>query len=94
MLRKKMIKTNPLKHLVAAISVGIYQGSPVLDLDYKEDSKAETDMNIVMNESKGIIELQGTAEGATFTQEELAEMMALAQQGILELIVMQREALA
>jgi len=93
MLRKKMIKTNPLKHLVAAISVGIYQGSPVLDLDYKEDSKAETDMNIVMNESKGIIELQGTAEGATFTQDELTEMMALAQHGINELIVMQREAL-
>ncbi len=93
MIRKKMIKTNPLKHMVAAISVGIYQGTPVLDLDYAEDSRAETDMNVVMNEDRGIIELQGTAEGATFNQTELSEMMALAQQGISELIEAQRNAL-
>ncbi len=93
MIRKKTIKTNPLKQMVAAISVGIYQGNPVLDLDYKEDSKAETDMNVVMNEERGIIELQGTAEGATFNHEELAEMMALAQQGINELIEAQKAAL-
>jgi ribonuclease PH len=94
MIRKKTIKTNPLKQMVAAISVGIYQGNPVLDLDYKEDSKAETDMNVVMNEEKGIIELQGTAEGATFNHEELSEMMALAQQGIIELIEAQKSALS
>ncbi|TQV88785.1 ribonuclease PH [Aliikangiella coralliicola] len=93
MLRKKMVKTNPLKHMVAAISVGVYQGTPVLDLDYAEDSSAETDMNIVMDENKGIIELQGTAEGATFSQQELGEMMALAQQGISELIEAQKTAL-
>ncbi|WP_444995986.1 ribonuclease PH [Aliikangiella sp. IMCC44359] len=94
MLRQKQIKTNPLKHMIAAISVGIYQGTPVLDLDYAEDSKAETDMNIVMNEDKGIIELQGTAEGATFNQSELSEMMQLAQQGISEIIEIQKSALS
>ncbi len=93
MLRKKMIKTNPLKHMVAAISVGIYQGSPVLDLDYVEDSQAETDMNVVMNEEKGMIELQGTAEGATFDHQELSEMISLAQQGIIELVDAQKSAL-
>ncbi|MET1256680.1 ribonuclease PH [Aliikangiella maris] len=94
MLRQKMIQTNPLKHMVAAISVGIYQGTPVLDLDYAEDSTAETDMNIVMNEDKGIIELQGTAEGATFSPTELAEMMQLAQQGISEIIEIQKASLS
>lgn len=93
MLRKKMIKTNPLKHMVAAISVGIYQGSPVLDLDYVEDSQAETDMNVVMNEEKGMIELQGTAEGATFDHQELSEMISLAQQGIIELVDARKSAL-
>lgn len=93
MLRSKKIKTNPLKHMVAAVSVGIYNGTPVLDLDYKEDSNAETDMNIVMNEERGIIELQGTAEGATFNQNELSEMMTLAQQGINELIEAQKHVL-
>lgn len=93
MLRKKQIKTNPLKHMVAAISVGIYKGTPVLDLDYAEDSNAETDMNIVMNEDKGIIELQGTAEDGAFNADELNEMMQLAQQGISELIEAQKAAL-
>lgn len=93
MLRTNMVKTNPLKHMIAAISVGIYQGSPVLDLDYAEDSTAETDMNIIMDENKGIIELQGTAEGATFSAEELSEMMSLAQQGISELVDYQKQAL-
>ncbi|MCW8877300.1 MAG: ribonuclease PH [Kangiellaceae bacterium] len=93
MLRTNMLKTNPLKHMVAAISVGVYQGTPVLDLDYAEDSKAETDMNVIMDESKGIIELQGTAEGATFSQQELQEMMSLAQQGIAELVEAQKSAL-
>lgn len=94
MLRNKMIKTNPLKHMVAAISVGIYQGSPILDLDYAEDSSAETDMNIIMDENRGIIELQGTAEGATFNQQELLEMLGLANQGIAELVEAQKSILA
>ncbi|MGX5203165.1 ribonuclease PH [Aliikangiella sp. IMCC44632] len=93
MLRKKQLKTNPLRHMIAAISVGIFEGNPVLDLDYAEDSKAETDMNVVMNEEKGMIELQGTAEGATFTQDELNQMMTLAHQGIAELIEIQKQAL-
>ena len=93
MLRNKLIKTNPLKHMVAAISVGVYQGTPVLDLDYAEDSTAETDMNIVMNEERGIIELQGTAEDGAFSSEELAEMMKLANQGINEIIDIQKSAL-
>jgi len=94
LIRKKKIKTNPMKHMIAAVSVGIYNGTPVLDLDYPEDSVAETDMNIVMNEESGFIEIQGTAEGATFTQNELAEMMTLGQQGIKEIIEAQRAALA
>lgn len=93
LLRNNSVKTHPLKHMVAAISVGIYQGSPVLDLDYAEDSSAETDMNIVMNEDKGIIELQGTAEDGAFSAEELNEMMQLAQQGINEIIEIQKAAL-
>jgi ribonuclease PH len=94
LIRKKKIKTNPLKHMIAAVSVGIYKGIPVLDLDYPEDSVAETDMNIVMNEENGIIEIQGTAEGATFSQQELAEMMELGHQGIKEIIEAQKLALA
>ena len=94
LIRKKKIKTNPIKHMIAAVSVGIYKGAPVLDLDYPEDSEAETDMNIVMNEENGFIEIQGTAEGATFTQQELMEMMTLGQQGIKEIIEAQKAALA
>jgi len=94
LIRTKKIKTNPIKHMIGAVSVGIYKGTPVLDLDYPEDSVAETDMNIVMNEENGFIEIQGTAEGATFTQEELSEMMALGQQGIKEIIEAQKAALA
>jgi len=94
LIRKKKIKTNPIKHMIAAVSVGIYKGTPVLDLDYPEDSVAETDMNIVMNEENGFIEIQGTAEGATFTQQELAEMTTLGQQGIKEIIEAQKVALA
>ncbi|PHS14883.1 MAG: ribonuclease PH [Kangiella sp.] len=94
MIRKKKIKTNPIKHMIGAVSVGIYKGTPVLDLDYPEDSVAETDMNIVMNEENGFIEIQGTAEGATFSQEELSEMMSLGQQGIKEIIEAQKAALA
>ena len=94
LLTKKKIKTNPIRHMIAAVSVGIYKGTPVLDLDYPEDSVAETDMNIVMNEDNGIIEIQGTAEGATFDQDELMEMMKLGHQGIKEIIDAQKSALA
>ncbi|MFT6914036.1 MAG: ribonuclease PH [Motiliproteus sp.] len=88
------LKGNPIKGMLAAVSVGIYKGQPVLDLDYAEDSKAETDMNVIMTEAGGFVEIQGTAEGATFSQEELASMLALASKGIKELIVLQKAALA
>ena len=88
------IPTNPLHGQVAAVSVGIYRGVPVLDLDYPEDSAAETDMNIVMNEAGRFIEVQGTAEGHAFSEEELSSMFALARTGIDEIIAAQNEALA
>jgi len=84
---------NALQHQVASISVGIYNGTPVLDLDYPEDSSAETDMNVVMNEKNEFIEIQGTAEGACFGTEELNAMLALAKKGIEELISHQKDAL-
>lgn len=84
---------NPLKQLVASISVGIYQGEPVLDLDYAEDSKAETDMNVVMSDQGKFIEIQGTAETNSFSEQELQSMLALAKQGIQELFEKQKEAL-
>ncbi len=87
-------KGNPFKGMLGAISVGIYKGMPVLDLDYAEDSKAETDMNVIMNEAGGFVEIQGTAEGATFNQDELNQMLALAGKGIKELIEAQKAALA
>ncbi|MGB1906201.1 MAG: ribonuclease PH [Spongiibacter sp.] len=92
--RSGAISTEPLKQMVAAVSVGIYQGQAVLDLDYIEDSSAETDMNVVMDESGGIIEVQGTAEGATFSRAEMNAMMDLAEKGIAELIAAQKAALA
>lgn len=84
------LKGNPLKHQVAAISVGIYKGTPVLDLDYDEDSAAETDMNVVMTGTGGFVEVQGTAEGAPYSQDELNAMLALAQKGINELTSIQK----
>lgn len=94
MLKNKMIKKNPLFGRVASISVGIYQGTPVLDLDYAEDSNAETDMNVVMNDAGAFIELQGTAEGHAFRKDELDAMIALAQKGINELFSAQEKALS
>jgi len=88
------LKKNPLYGQVAAVSVGIYSGMPVLDLDYAEDSEAETDMNIVMNEAGRFIEVQGTAEGHAFTDDEFSAMLALARSGISEIIVVQNEAIA
>jgi len=90
----KNIKTSPLHGQVAAVSVGIYAGEPVLDLDYVEDSEAETDMNVVMNEAGHFIEVQGTAEGHAFTDDELTAMLGLARIGIVEIIAAQNEAIA
>ncbi|WP_417596004.1 ribonuclease PH [Oceanospirillum sp.] len=94
MQREKMIKGDPLKQMIASISVGVYKGMPVLDLDYPEDSIAETDMNVVMTDLGGFIEVQGTAEGAPYTQEELLAMLELAKKGCTELFEMQQQALA
>lgn len=80
--------------MIASVSVGVYQGVPVLDLDYPEDSAADTDMNVIMDESGGLIEVQGTAEGASFSRAELNNMLDLATQGIEELIQKQKAALA
>ncbi len=88
------IKKDPIHGAVAAISVGVYRGMPVLDLDYAEDSACDTDMNVVMNDGGGFIELQGTAEGHAFRRDELDALLALAEQGIGELLVAQRNALA
>ena len=79
---------------IAAVSVGVYRGVPVLDLDYAEDSDCDTDMNVVMNDGGGFIELQGTAEGHAFRREELDALTTLAQDGIAQLIELQRQALA
>ena len=79
LLKQKKIKKNPIHGQVASISVGIYKGMPVLDLDYLEDSNAETDMNVVMNDASAFIEVQGTAEGHAFRQEELNAMIELAK---------------
>ena len=94
MQREKMIKSDPLKQMIASISVGVYEGTPVLDLDYPEDSSAETDMNVVMTDQGGFIEVQGTAEGAPYSQEELLAMLELAKKGCGELFELQQQALA
>jgi len=93
LIKDKKIKKSPLYGQVAAISVGIYKGVPVLDLDYDEDSNAETDMNVVMNESGAFIEIQGTAEGHAFRMDELTAMTELAKNGIETIIKKQLEAL-
>ena len=94
MLQEGVIKKNPIHGQVASVSVGIYQGVPVLDLDYPEDSSAETDMNVVMNDSGAFIEIQGTAEGHAFRHDELNAMLELAGSGIKSLLIKQGEALA
>ncbi len=93
LINKKSFKKNPLHGQVASVSVGIFQGTPVLDLDYAEDSEAETDMNVVMNDAGAFIELQGTAEGHAFRIEELQAMLELARGGIERLLRKQREVL-
>ena len=91
--KQKKFKRPPIHGQVASVSVGIYNGQPVLDLDYAEDSNAETDMNVVMNEAGQFIELQGTAEGHAFRREELDAMLALAEKGIREIMQAQQAAL-
>lgn len=93
MQTRKMVKTNPLKQLIASVSVGIYKDFPILDLDYPEDSNAETDMNVVMTEQGDFIEIQGTAEGKPFKTNEMNAMMELAQKGTQELIFKQKRLL-
>ncbi|MCA3555943.1 ribonuclease PH [Aestuariivirga sp.] len=94
MEQRAMFKTWPLKDHVAAVSCGIHGGTPVLDLDYPEDSSAGTDANFVMTGSGGIVEIQGTAEGEPFSEATLAELLALARKGIGELVARQKEAIA
>lgn len=92
--KRGALKGEPLKQMIAAVSVGVYQGEPVLDLDYLEDSAAETDLNVVMTDGGGFIEIQGTAEGEPFQPEQLNAMLALARQGMDELFRIQKAALA
>jgi ribonuclease PH len=92
--REKLLKDDPLREMIAAVSVGVYQGVPVLDLDYPEDSSADTDLNVIMGASGGFIEVQGTAEQAPFARGELDSMLDLASEGIQQLITIQKAALA
>jgi ribonuclease PH len=94
LMKRGALKRNPIHGAIAAVSVGIYRGTPVLDLDYAEDSNCDTDMNVVMNDGGGFIEVQGTAEGHAFRRDELDGLLELAQKGIGELVAAQREALA
>ncbi|MCZ4064424.1 ribonuclease PH [Oxalobacter aliiformigenes] len=93
MVEEGLIEKVPLNHFVAAISVGVIQGIPMLDLDYQEDSSCDTDMNVVMTESGDFVEIQGTAEGGPFSHSMLNEMLGMAQKGIDELIHMQKRVL-
>jgi len=93
LLKRGALKKSPIVGAVAAVSVGVYRGVPVLDLDYPEDAACDTDMNVVMNDGGGFIELQGTAEGHAFRRDELDALLQLAQKGIGELLDKQREAL-
>ena len=93
LLNDQLIKSTPILDHVAAISTGIYKGTPVLDLDYIEDSACDTDMNVVMTGDSGLVEIQGTAEGVSFSREELNHMLDMAQNGIEELISIQKKVL-
>ncbi|OGT32701.1 MAG: ribonuclease PH [Gammaproteobacteria bacterium RIFCSPHIGHO2_02_FULL_39_13] len=93
MQERKMILGDPLKHFVAGISVGVFKNTPILDLDYAEDSKAETDMNIVMTDAGSFIEIQGTAENGSFHDDHLQSLLLLAKKGIAEIIEKQKEVL-
>ena len=93
LLEKQLIAASPIRDFVAAISVGVYQDEPVLDLDYPEDSDCDTDMNVVMTGSGGYVEVQGTAEGSPFRRTEMEAMLDLAEKGIRELVAKQKAAL-
>ncbi len=93
LIKDDKLKSSPLHGQIASVSVGIYNGSPVLDLDYPEDSNAETDMNVIMNAEGQFIEVQGTAEGHAFSREEMNDMLELAEKGIKEIIVIQDQVL-
>jgi ribonuclease PH len=93
LMARKLIAADPIRDFIAAVSVGVYKGVPVLDLDYAEDSQCDTDMNVVMTGSEGIVEVQGTAEGSPFSRAELDAMMNLAARGIGDLVAAQRAAL-
>jgi len=90
---KGKLGASPIRDFVAAVSVGIVQGTPLLDLEYTEDSACDTDMNVVMTASGGFVEVQGTAEGAAFTRDEMNALLVLADKGIRELVAAQRSAL-
>jgi ribonuclease PH len=94
MQSRSIISVNPLREHVAAVSCGIHQGTPVLDLDYAEDSAAETDANFVITGSGGLVEVQGTAEGKPFSEEEFMSLMRLARTGVAELVTLQKAAVA
>ena len=94
LIQRGTLGASPLRDHVAAISVGIYQGVPVLDLDYPEDSSCDTDMNVVMTGAGGFVEVQGTAEGTPFSRAEMDRLMELASGGISELVALQKQALA
>ena len=91
---RSIVKDNPLRDHVAAVSCGIYRGTPVLDLDYAEDSEAQTDANFVLSGSGALVEIQASAEGAVFSEAEFAAMMTLAKAGIADLVALQKKALA
>jgi len=93
LLYKQLLKASPIREHVAAVSAGVYAGTPVLDLDYVEDSQCDTDMNVVMTGGGGVVEVQGTAEGAPFSREEMSAMLDLAGRGISALIAAQKTAL-
>lgn len=94
MVAREKIRKKPTFNHIAAVSVGLYRGQPVLDLDYAEDVLADTDMNVVMNEQGNFIEVQGTAEDGSFNRDQLNELLGLAETGIQELILLQKQALA
>jgi len=93
MIEDGRLKESPIKSMIGAVSVGIYEGAAVLDLDYAEDSVAETDLNVIMTAAGGYVEIQGTAEQEAFSPEELTSMLALAKEGITELCEIQQQAL-
>jgi ribonuclease PH len=94
LMQQDKLKASPIREFVAAVSVGIVEGTPLLDLEYTEDSACDTDMNVVMTGAGGFVEVQGTAEGAAFSRDEMSQLLALADKGIRELVAAQRAALS